>query len=61
MLSDSGKCQEFAGKLVRQTEKAYCIDFGEGPVWVPQSQCEYAGKDTWLLTEWIAKEKGLMG
>lgn len=59
MLSDEHPTIEFAGKLLKQSDKAYQIDFGDTIEWVPKSQCEWAGKDTWLLTKWIAEQKGL--
>jgi hypothetical protein len=58
-LADEGPCTEFAGKLVKQTDKAFQIDFGTGIHWIPKSQAEWAGKDTWLLTDWIAEQKEL--
>lgn len=60
-LSDSGPCTEFAGKLLEQSEKAFKINFDEhGERWIPKSQCEWSGKDTWLLTNWIAEQKEML-
>lgn len=58
-LSDTGPCTEFAGKLLKQSEKAFQIDFGTAIHWIPKSQAEYIGRDTWLLTDWIAEQKEL--
>ena len=59
MLDDTGPTIEFAGKLLKQTDKAFQIDFGDAIHWIPKSQCEWSGKDTWLLTKWIAEQKEL--
>lgn len=57
-LSDTGPCTEFQGKLVQKSPKAFQIEFEEhGLQWIPISQCEWSGKDTWLLTDWIAEQK----
>lgn len=58
-LADDHPCTEFSGKLLGQSEKAYRIDFGTAILWIPKSHCEWAGKDTWLLTDWIAQQKEL--
>jgi len=61
-LSDTGPCTEFSGKLLDDsTEKAFHIDFDDhGSKWIPKSQCEWIGKNTWLLTDWIAKQKEML-
>ena len=58
-LADNGPCTEFSGVLLKQTDKAFQIDFGTGVHWIPKSQAEWTGKDTWLLTDWIAEQKEL--
>lgn len=58
-LADSGPCTEFAGKLLGESPKAFQIDFGTAIHWIPKSQAEWFGRDTWLLTDWIAKQKEL--
>lgn len=58
-LADFGPCTEFSGKLLKQTEKAFQIDFGDAVHWIPKSQAECTGRDTWLLTDWIAQQKEL--
>lgn len=59
MLDDSGPTIELAGRLISQTDKAFKIDFGDGIHWIPKSQAEYVGRDTWKLTQWIAEQKEL--
>lgn len=58
-LANTGPCTEFAGKLLKTSERAFQIDFGTAIHWIPKSQCEWAGKDTWLLTDWIVQQKEL--
>lgn len=61
MLADTRDCQEFEGKLLKKSDKAFQIDFKDhGVQWIPQSQCEWVGKDTWLLTKWIAEQKEML-
>lgn len=60
-LNDTQACTEFEGVLKDQREKAWLIDFKDaGEQWIPKSQGEWSGKDTWLLTNWIAEQKGLL-
>ena len=51
-------------KIIRQTDKAQLIDFGNNEVWIPDSQIDDIFEDTTgntiILSEWIAKQKGLI-
>jgi hypothetical protein len=54
----------YTGKVVKETDKAKLIDFGEKePVWIPKSQilAESPQKDSikFELPIWLAIEKGL--
>ena len=53
---------DIACTILRQTDKAYCIDAGIGEdVWVPKSQCEWDAHDqTMAMPEWLAMDKGLI-
>jgi hypothetical protein len=65
---------EFSFKIKRETAKAIGVDWlGEETLWLPKSQCRHTtgeaiGEDDFdegqvvslNLTEWIAKEKGLI-
>lgn len=52
--------------LLRETDKAWQVDYGENvPAWVPKSQAELerdSNGKTWTLTcpEWLATEKGMI-
>jgi len=47
--------------ILRETDKAYQIDAGGEPVWVPKSLCEWDASDkTMAMPEWVAKERGLI-
>ena len=43
-------------------KNAILIDFGDNKQWIPRSQIDdiFEDDDTIILTEWIAKEKGLI-
>jgi hypothetical protein len=53
---------DIACVLLRQTERAYCIDAGIGEdVWVPKSLCEWDSEvETMAMPEWLAMERGLI-
>jgi hypothetical protein len=53
---------DIACVILRQTERAYCIDAGTGDdVWLPKSQCQWDESDhTMAMPEWLAKDKGLI-
>jgi hypothetical protein len=59
MLSDQ-PTTEFAATVKKKTDKAVLLDFGDAEHWIPLSQCEWASKDTWRLTDWIARQKELI-
>ena len=47
-------------EIIKETDKAYQIKFdAETVVWIPKSQCRIISK-TIYLTDWLAKEKGLI-
>jgi hypothetical protein len=60
MMALDGGITEFSAKLLRQTDKAFELDFGDAIHWIPKSQAEWSGKDTWTLTNWIARQKELI-
>lgn len=51
---------DVAAEVLVETEKAFRIDAGFGPEWVPKSQCERNDDGTFTMPEWLAKEKGLI-
>ena len=52
--------------IEKRTDKALLVNVAGNPVWVPKSQirdvdeAQGDGKVTMVVTEWIAKEKGLL-
>lgn len=50
---------EINAELVHETDLAWLIDDDGKRVWLPKSQCEYDGKVTFTVPEWMATEKGL--
>jgi len=52
---------DIACLIIRETEKAYCIDHGSGECWVPKSLVEWDESDhTMAMPEWLAKAEGLI-
>lgn len=51
---------DVAGRLVRETDKAWLIDDGAQEVWLPKSQVEKNPDGTFTMPEWLATEKGLL-
>ena len=52
---------EISALWKRETDKAFCISAdGETDVWVPKSQCQRDGVETFTMPEWLAKEKGFI-
>jgi len=56
---------EFCGTLSNETEKSYMIHDGISIMWIPKSQvisCRCIRNDDYefTVTEWIAKEKGII-
>lgn len=51
---------DVAAEVLLETEKAFRIDAGFGPEWVPKSQCERNGDGTFTMPERIAREKGFI-
>ena len=47
------------GEVV-ETDMAKLIDFGEHEVWIPESQIYELFEDSIIISEWLAKEKGLI-
>lgn len=49
------------GEEVFATPNAFLIDFGLlRHVWIPKQYAKYKGDHIWLVTEWVAKKKGLL-
>jgi hypothetical protein len=52
------------GNFVRETEKAFALDFGTGIVWFPKSQASWETHDhmtaTLTLPVWLAQAKGMV-
>ena len=46
--------------IVKETEKAVLIDFGDEQEWIPRSQMEALEANTVEVAEWLAIEKGLV-
>jgi hypothetical protein len=58
---------EFVGVFVCESEKAICVDFGDGDQWFPRSISTMKPTDPEegmevlvFLPEWFAKKEGLM-
>ncbi len=51
---------EIAAEKRRETELAILIFDGDREAWIPKSQCEDNGDGTFTMTEWLAKDKGLI-
>ena len=63
------KLIDIAVELRHETSKAYLVHDGDGPIWLPKSQCEVYDNGvnnggskfvTVTLPEWLAREKGLI-
>ncbi len=56
------------GSLVTDSDKAYCVDVGDGGIWVPISLCRNVDAApgvpnspiTFEILQWQAEEKGLI-
>lgn len=48
------------GELQHSTANAYLLFDGFKAVWVPKSFVDYDGENTFIMPEWLAKEKGLI-
>lgn len=54
---------DIACELRHETDRAYLVDTGEGPIWLPKSQVEYYKEgtlETVTMPTWLAREKGLI-
>ena len=56
---------EFCGTLSKETEKAYMVHDGINILWIPKSQvisyrCIRNDDYEFVVTDWIAKEKGII-
>lgn len=56
---------EISVTVKMETAKAYLVDHGgKTEVWIPKSQIRQIGKEgklsVFVISEWIAKEKGLI-
>ena len=47
-------------ELRGETEKAFRLFDGDRTEWVPKSQVENNGDDTFTMPEWLATEKGFV-
>ena len=62
-----GPTVEFPAKAIKETDKALLCAIGELEIWIPQSQI-YDDSEVWkeddegtlVISEWIAKQKGLI-
>lgn len=58
-----GPLVEIAAELVRESERAFCINDGGGETWVPKSLVQHdAGSNHSIFTmpEWLAIERELI-
>lgn len=46
--------------LKHETDKAWLFSDGTKDVWIPKSQCEFDGRQTVTMPEWLATDKGLV-
>ena len=54
-------------KIMRTTEKAVCVEYGDESLWLPRSQIEgglddsldLGGPGSLTVSDWIAKQKNL--
>ena len=47
--------------IVRETEAAYLLSFGDDEIWLPKSQVRvYEKNNKVFVPEWLAIEKGLL-
>lgn len=61
MTNSRSNLIDIACTILVETERAYRIDAGGEPVWVPKSQVEWDESDgTMAMPEWLAKEKGFI-
>ena len=53
---------EIIAELVNETDDAWLIQVPDAPqtVWIPKSKCEYDGKSTFAVPEWLAEKKDLL-
>lgn len=51
---------DIAGRVVRETEKAWLVDDGAREVWLAKSLVEKNPDGTFTMPEWLANEKGLL-
>ncbi len=47
-------------EIVKETPKAKLFTTAEGDIWIPISEIIEEGDDTFVIPEWLAKEKGLI-
>lgn len=51
---------ELEASVVHSTPDAYLLDVDGGRHWVPRSQCVDCNDGTFLIAEWLAKQKGMI-
>ena len=52
---------EISAELIHETDDAYLIEPPDGRrVWLPKSKCEYDGKITFTIPEWLAEQRDLV-
>jgi hypothetical protein len=54
------KLVDISAEIRGETEKAWRLYDGSKTEWVPKSQVENNGDDTFTMPEWLAKEKGFI-
>lgn len=67
-----GESYSYRGALIRETDKALCIELDEypslGSMWFPKSQCEWRPDGgeargvggTLFVPEWLARDKDIL-
>ena len=56
----SDEVVEISAELVRESDKAFLLNDGDGERWVPKSKVNWIGKALWEMPEWLAKDKGFI-
>jgi len=51
---------DIAAEIRHETEKAFLLFDGTREAWVPKSQVEWDGKNTFTMPEWLAELTGFI-
>ena len=58
---DRNRLVEVDAEIEREAPEAWLLDVGlDKPVWVPKSQVEDLGENTFKMPEWLALRKGII-